>query len=78
MTRVPVNSGVFFPRGGRLATRIFLSIRLGLVGALLGHGAEKKVTRKTVAGCQQPVAGKERLVLAIRRWRLATALGDLY
>jgi len=48
------------------------------VGALLGHGAEKKVTRKTVAGCQQPVAGKERLVLAIRRWRLATALGDLY
>jgi len=60
VTRVPVYSGVFFAGSGRLAARVLLPIRLGLVGGLLGHGTEKKVTRKTVAST--PVASRQRRV----------------
>ena len=52
MTSVPVYRGVFFSGGGGLAAGIFLSIGLGLVGRLLGHGTEKKVSRKAVASWQ--------------------------
>ena len=61
MTRVPVNGGVFFAGGGGLSARVLLPIGLGLVGGLLGHGAEKKVTRP-VSGVRSQVSGKETTV----------------
>src|SRR5260221_715628 len=46
VTRVPVYGGIFLSGGGGLAARIFLPIGLGLLGSLLGHDTEKKVTRR--------------------------------
>src|SRR5450759_1591734 len=45
VTRVPVYSGILLPGSGGLAARILLPIGLGLVGSLLGHGTEKKVSQ---------------------------------
>ena len=52
MTRVPVNSGILLPRSGRLAARIFLPIRLGLVSSLLGHCLIQESTTKAEARWQ--------------------------
>ena len=54
---VPVDSGISFSGRGGLAPRIFLRTGTGLMGRLLCHTAEKKVTEKQVAEGREHVEG---------------------
>jgi hypothetical protein len=57
MASVPVHSGVLFSGRGRLAARILLPVRPGLVGAWFGHWWNESNTgsggRWQVAGCRK-------------------------
>src|ERR1039458_4314721 len=72
VTCVPVNGGILLPGGGGLAARILLPIGLGLVGSLLGHGTEEKVSRRGKRGLRCQVSGlrksKTQLPFAIGVW----------